>query len=237
MSANGRAVIPFYEAVCGWVAGESDEAFGGYFMFFADGVPVAGAMGAHDGAPSAWTTYMEVDDVASACDVVRAAGGMVFVDATAVGDLGTMAVVADGCGCATGLWSIGTFAGFPRDGRLGAPAWFELYTKDDAGSKEFFSTLFGWTYALMSDTDEFRYATVSVGGDQVLGIMDFSAPMHDAMPGYWNLYITVANVDAAAAAATALGGRVLMAPSDTPYGRMASVADPNGAVFSLMQQA
>jgi len=31
------------------------------------------------------------------------------------------------------------------------------------------------------------------------------------------------------------GGELIMAPTDTPKGRMAAVKDPDGSVFSLMQ--
>ena len=65
--------------------------------------------------------------------------------------------------------------------------------------------------------------------------MDFSSPMHDAMPAYWNSYFRVTDCDAATVAAEAQGGSLLMAPHDTPFGRMASVRDPDGAVFSLVQ--
>ncbi|HEY1734337.1 MAG TPA: hypothetical protein VGG23_07810, partial [Acidimicrobiales bacterium] len=35
----------FYRELLGWESGDPDPAFGGYFMFTRDGVPVAGAMG------------------------------------------------------------------------------------------------------------------------------------------------------------------------------------------------
>jgi predicted enzyme related to lactoylglutathione lyase len=86
----------------------------------------------------------------------------------------------------------------------------------------------------MSDTPEFKYATVTVDGDQVLGIMDFSAEMRSSMPAYWNNYFKVADCDEAARRVIEQGGDVIMEPTDTPYGRMAAARDRNGAVFSLM---
>ncbi len=41
--------------------------------------------------------------------------------------------------------------------------------------------------------------------------------------------------DATVAAVEAGGGKVTMAPQDTPYGRFAVVEDPWGAPFSVMQ--
>jgi predicted enzyme related to lactoylglutathione lyase len=51
------------------------------------------------------------------------------------------------------------------------------------------------------------------------------------------VYFVVTDADAAAAKIRELGGGVLAEPFDTPVGRMAVAADPQGAVFSIMQPA
>jgi predicted enzyme related to lactoylglutathione lyase len=51
------------------------------------------------------------------------------------------------------------------------------------------------------------------------------------------VYFGVADADATVAKATELGGSVLVPPFDTPVGRMAVIGDPQGAVFSIIQQA
>jgi len=232
---SGRNIAPFYNAVCGWEAAESSEEFGGYFMFMNNGQPVAGAMPAPPEQLGGWTMYVQVDDVAAALEKVTSAGGMVIAGPIPIADLGTMAVIADPSGCPFGLWAPDTFTGFALDGQVGSAIWFELYAKDYAGSQKFLSDVFGWTFDVVSDTDQFRYATVSFDGEPKLGIMDFSADMHASMPAYWNNYIRVANCDDAAAAVEASGGELLMSPMDSPHGRMAAVRDPDGAVFSLMQ--
>jgi hypothetical protein len=53
-------------------------------------------------------------------------GGIVIAEPIDIADMGQMAIFADPSGYAMGIWSPGTFHGFPRDGRVGAPAWFEL---------------------------------------------------------------------------------------------------------------
>jgi predicted enzyme related to lactoylglutathione lyase len=53
------------------------------------------------------------------------------------------------------------------------------------------------------------------------------------VPPHWMIYFNVENADSAAERVTAGGGRVNVAPFDTPYGRMTVVADPNGAVLGL----
>ena len=57
------------------------------------------------------------------------------------------------------------------------------------------------------------------------------------MPATWVNYFAVAYTDAAVAKATDLGGSVIAPPFDTPYGRMAVVADDQGAVFAVMTSA
>jgi predicted enzyme related to lactoylglutathione lyase len=160
---------------------------------------------------------------------------MVFAGPIPIADLGIMAVVADQSGATFGLWQPGTFPGFPLSGDVGTPLWFELYTKDYDGSKRFFTEVFSWTFDTVSDTPEFAYSTVSFNGEPKVGIMDFSAPVHDAMAGYWNAYVRVGDCDEAARAVEHAGGTVLMSPTDSPFGRMASVRDRDGSVFSLMQ--
>ena len=232
---SGREISSFYGAVCGWNAAEGSDQFGGYFMFMKNDVPMTGAMPTPAGQPGGWTTYVQTADMSATLEAVVRHGGTVVAGPLPIAELGSMAIILDQAGCPFGLWAPEAFAGFPLDGRVGSPVWFELYTKDYAGSQQFLSSVFGWTFDTMSDTDQFRYATVSVDGVQVFGIMDFSSPMHDAMPAYWNSYFRVTDCDAATVAAEAQGGSLLMAPHDTPFGRMASVRDPDGAVFSLVQ--
>ncbi len=234
-SHSGRDVASFYSAVCGWEAAESSAEFGGYFMFVNNGQPVAGAMPAPLDQPGGWTMYVQVDDVQSILESAVKAHGTVIAGPIPIADLGTMAVITDPGGCPFGLWAPETFSGFSLEGEVGAPIWFELYTKDYSGSQAFLSEVFGWTFDVVNDSDQFRYATVSFDGEPKVGIMDFSADIHAAMPAYWNNYIRVANCDEAAMAVTANGGELLMNPSDSPHGRMAAVRDPNGAVFALMQ--
>jgi len=53
-------------------------------------------------------------------------------------------------------------------------------------------------------------------------------------PSGWNVYFEVADVDAALAQVTALGGKIIEPAQDTPYGRMARVEDPTGTAFRLV---
>ncbi len=48
-------------------------------------------------------------------------------------------------------------------------------------------------------------------------------------------YFQVASTDASCARAGELGGKVCVPAFDTPYGRIAVIEDPQGAMFSIVQ--
>ena len=55
-------------------------------------------------------------------------------------------------------------------------------------------------------------------------------------PAQWMIYIAVANIDATLEAAQALDATVLMPPTELPsVGRMATLRDPQGGLFSVIQ--
>jgi predicted enzyme related to lactoylglutathione lyase len=51
------------------------------------------------------------------------------------------------------------------------------------------------------------------------------------------VYFAVDDCDATAAKAKELGGTVMQEPMDIPAGRMALIADPQGATFSVIKLA
>ena len=63
----------FYGGLFGWTAGDAAEEFGGYFMFFADGAPVAGCMPKVPGVPGmegpdSWGVYLSSADAKGTVD-------------------------------------------------------------------------------------------------------------------------------------------------------------------------
>ena len=79
-----------------------------------------------------------------------------------------------------------------------------------------------------------EYTLFEADGQMVGGT---TPPQMPGTPNHWHVYFGVADADATVAKATELGGSVLVPPFDTPVGRMAVIADPQGAVFSIIQQA
>lgn len=225
----------FYSRLLGWTATNTGEEYGGYINFQKDGVPVAGAMrndGTH-GIPDLWSVYLATADAKVTADAAAANGGSVVVIPMDVGDLGTMAVVTDAGGATVGLWQPGLHRGFGLIDEPGAPAWFQLNARDYDTSVRFYRDVFGWDTHVMSDTPEFRYTTLGEGDAALAGIMDATF-LPEGVPAHWSVFLRVADADAALATVVELGGTVIMPAEDTPYGRLAGVADPTGAQFQIV---
>ena len=58
-------------------------------------------------------------------------------------------------------------------------------------------------------------------------------PPMEGIPNHWHVYFAVEDIDAALAKARDLGANVVNGPMPTPIGPMATLSDPQGAMFSL----
>jgi predicted enzyme related to lactoylglutathione lyase len=240
-SDTGRA-REFYHGLFGWTAGEASEEFGGYFMFLRDGVPVAGCMTKIAGVPEmagpdAWGVYLSSADAKITVEKALAHGGALRIGPMDIADLGTEAVLLDATGARIGVWQAKGFAGVTVFGELGTPAYFELLTRGYRGASVFYGDVFGWAGTQVSDTPEFRLTVLTDGAETIAGIMDASGFLPADEPDQWKIYLKVADTDAALVRVAELGGTIVSAAMDTPYGRLAEVADPTGARFKLMSQA
>jgi hypothetical protein len=114
--------------------------------------------------------------------------------------------------------------------------WFELCTKDAdrKRAQAFYGETLGWRavpFAMGQDSYEMIYA-----GDTMQG--GYASLADERQPAHWISYVSVKDVDGAARAATAHGGKVVKAPFDAPtVGRMARIADPQGAELYLFHSA
>jgi predicted enzyme related to lactoylglutathione lyase len=186
------------------------------------------------GPTNAWAIYLQSADIDATCSATEANGGSVRLPPMDVGELGRMAYVAGPDGASIGVWQPGEHPGFLTIDAANAPAWFELHTNDYEGAVDFYRAVFGWDTHVMSDTPDFHYTTYGEGDDARAGIMDSAGHLGEGEAPYWSLYFGVADTDAALVTVEELGGSVLMGAEDTPYGRLASVADATGARFMLV---
>ena len=161
-SSDTDAARAFYGELFGWKSESAGDEYGGYINFTREDVPVAGCMhnDGSQGTPDGWTIYLASDDIQATVDAAAANGGQVFVPPMDVMELGKMSVLADVGGAAVGVWQPGLHKGFGVLAEIGSPAWFELLTRDHAGSVKFYEDVFGWDTDSKGDTDEFRYTTL-----------------------------------------------------------------------------
>jgi predicted enzyme related to lactoylglutathione lyase len=112
--------------------------------------------------------------------------------------------------------------------------WYEDMTKDPGGAIAFYSEVVGWR------TEPFD------GGDYTMWVSN-QGPLGGVMkqtgeqatagaPASWLAHVQVDDVDAAAARARRLGGRIYKEPTDIPaVGRFAVIADPQGAAIAIFK--
>jgi predicted enzyme related to lactoylglutathione lyase len=112
---------------------------------------------------------------------------------------------------------------------LGKFVWHDLMTTDPARARAFYSALVGWSYNEV-DMGTYKYPMIHAAGADHGGIVNLSAAA--GLPSHWVCYVTVDDVDAAAAKAGELGGRVPEGGRDIPgVGRFAAIVSPGGAVI------
>jgi len=111
--------------------------------------------------------------------------------------------------------------------------WFELVSKNPKKAQAFYGDVLGWKvqgFPMGDQTYEMIFA-----GDTMIG--GYAAPKGN-QPSHWITYVSVEDVDAAAKASAANGGKVIDAPYEIPgVGRTARIADPQGAEICPFKNA
>lgn len=234
------AATRFYTGLFGWWAVDvpMPDGRGVYRMFRQDGRDVAGAgeqspeMVAQ-GARSAWTVYV-AGDADTAAERAASAGGGVVMPPADVGDSGRITVLADPDGAAIGVWEARAHAGAGLLGEPCAMTWCEVSTRAFDACRDFYGRVFGWTAKDLS-MEGVRYATWERGdAGSCAGMLEMDEHW-EGLPPHWMAYFAVDDTDAAARRADELGGTVSVPPFDTPFGRVAVLTDPTGAVFSVIR--
>lgn len=183
------------------------------------------------GVPPHWNTYITVVDVDATAAQVAGAGGTVVMDAFDVMDAGRMALVADPTGAMFCLWTAKNSIGAHLVNEHGTLSWNELMTADVPAAAAFYEKLLGWG-ANTQGTPEMEYTEFKLGDRSIGGAMK---PPMPGMPSVWGIYFATDDTDKTAELATANGGTVIQGPMDIEPGRMAVLADPTGAMFSVIK--
>lgn len=111
--------------------------------------------------------------------------------------------------------------------------WHQLLTRDVPGARKFYPSLTGWNPQPWPTDPSY---TVCVAGEvPAAGMMAMTPELPADMPPHWMQYIGTRDVDATAEAARVAGGSIIRPPSDMRgAGRYAVLADPQGAVFAII---
>lgn len=119
----------------------------------------------------------------------------------------------------------------------GKVIWLDLITPDLAGAKRFYGELFGWTF---QDVSKGRtpYCVASLNGSPLGGLVQRAVEPGERKQPAWLTFLSVADVEQAERTALANGGKILSEPRSYPQrGRQAVFADPQGAVFAVLQSS
>ncbi|MGH2962636.1 MAG: VOC family protein [Solirubrobacterales bacterium] len=118
----------------------------------------------------------------------------------------------------------------------GVPCWVDTDQPDPQAGVEFYAGLFGWEFEGRMPADApVPYSVAKLRGRDVAGVggRPENAP---PTPVAWNTYVAVESADASSAKAKDAGGEIVIDPFDVlDAGRMAVLADPEGAVFCVWQ--
>jgi predicted enzyme related to lactoylglutathione lyase len=238
-SPDMDAAARFYEGLFGWQAVETGpvEETGGYRMLTLDGRNVAGLGPVEDESrPAMWTSYVSVADADETSDAIRDAGGRIIMETLDVMGAGRMAVLSDPTGAVLALWQPQSHHGADVVNEPGTLCWTELATRDVDAARRFYRAVFGWD-AETNAYGETTYTEWKLGGRTIAGMTEMGETSLADVPAHWSVCFAVEDTDATATRAVELGGKVGIAPTDTPVGRFAVLNDPHGAVFSVIHLA
>ena len=238
MTTDMAAAKAFYASVVGWEAPDASTSDLTYSLFTSAESAVCGlielpAEATKMGATPRWIGYVGVDDIDAAADRVKRLGGAVYVPPTET-NIGRIAVVADPQTASFAL--IGGLKVEQRQAAVGPEkpgqvVWRELLAVDWQKAFAFYGALFGWQKAVAEISSADTYQLFSAGGQMIGGV--FAKPPFMPDP-FWVYYISIGDIDAAAARVTAAGGRIFVGPLELPDGSwIIRCADPQGAVFAL----
>jgi predicted enzyme related to lactoylglutathione lyase len=99
---------------------------------------------------------------------------------------------------------------------------------------KFYQAVFGFETEAVVSAD-FDYQTLHLRGRPVAALHGVGHALPRDRGPHWMTYFQVADTDAATARVAELGGHVLQSPREASSGRLATVADPEGAVFTIVR--
>ena len=122
---------------------------------------------------------------------------------------------------------------FSHEPLVGKVVWNDLVTQDLDVARRFYGELFGWTFEQTTAPGGQPYLLARSGRIFVAGMVAVTSPPKDVILSRWLPYVSVSDVDASVARATAGGATVVVGARDVNLGRVAVIEDKEGAVLGL----
>lgn len=115
--------------------------------------------------------------------------------------------------------------------------WIELGTTDQRGAKAFYTALFGWEFRDSPIGPNEYYTMFTLEGRSSAGCFTLQPELtKKEIPAHWGVYVSVASASDTTELARAHEATVFCGPFDVAaHGRMSTMADPAGAVFSIWE--
>lgn len=238
MTEDTASAATFYSKVVGWHS-QPSAVDPSYTQFGIGSAYYAGLMRVPDearaaGAKPQWLPYIGATDVDATVAAAERLGGTVKRAAHDIPTIGRFAILSDPQGAAFAVFKPATEgAAPPATPPRGSFAWMELATSNYEAAFDFYGKLFGWQALHRMDMGpQGVYLIFGSDGVQRGGI--YKLNQERSSRPYWLPYAEVASADAAAAAATAAGGKIVVGPLEVPGGgRIVQVIDPSGALFAV----
>ncbi|MER8017302.1 VOC family protein [Streptomyces griseoluteus] len=226
------AAEEFYGALFGWEFGPGP---GRRARALLDGQEVAGIGQSPPDRqfPAAWTPFFTSPDIDLTAHQVRLHGGTVAVGPLDSAGEGRTVVAADPAGAVFGLGEYAGPSAAPDEDGHGLPVWTELITYETGRVVRFYEAVCGYERA--PGADGLDRVTLHSAGRPAAALRGAGPAVLRDRGAHWLTHFRVADVEWALARVSALGGRVREPARDTVSGRSATVTDPQGAVFAVLQ--
>lgn len=204
-----------------------------------DGRPIAGLI--HKNVPAgehrqpAWLSFLAVRDVDAAKATALQHGGKVLSEPHEVPNRGRQAVFRDPQGAVFAV--LASTSGDPPDllAEPGEWIWSSLITSDPDADAAFYQALFDYEVFDLPSEPGAQHLTLA-SDDYARASANTLPANRPNMHPHWLNYVRVEDAVKTTAEVVALGGRVLVEPRvDRHGGKVAVVADPQGAPFGLLE--
>ena len=229
----------FYAGLFGWSFRDLQAGATPYATASLDGRPVAGLvqkdMPAGSHRQPEWLTFVAVRDADAARETAVRNGAKVLLEPRTIPDRGREAVFADPQGAVFAV--LASSSGDPSD-ELAEPGewiWSSLFTRDPDADAGFYQSLLDYEVFDLPSSGSDRHL--------MLASEDYARASANTLPAtavgahpHWIDYVRVDDVAKMVDKAVALGARVLVGTRlDRHGGHVAIVADPQGAVFGMLE--